>query len=130
MFRPVRKKANEIGVGEAKKLLHEARRGVLAVNGDGGYPYAVPVNYLYDEEKQEIETIITGLDSTASSYNYSSANGYLAAYCNSLDFAHGIAATLNSQSYAAMCRNARAKALKAYDEKAVAKAYAAVYAME
>lgn len=57
-------------------------------------------------------------------------NGYLAAYCNSLDFAHGIAATLNSQSYAAMCRNARAKALKAYDEKAVAKAYAAVYAME
>ena len=30
MFRPVRKKANEIGVGEAKKLLHEARRGVLA----------------------------------------------------------------------------------------------------
>lgn len=54
MFRPVRKKANEIGVGEAKKLLHEARRGVLAVNGDGGYPYAVPVNYLYDEEKQEI----------------------------------------------------------------------------
>lgn len=29
-----------------------------------------------------------------------------------------------------MCRNARAKALKAYDEKAVAKAYAAVYAME
>ena len=54
MFRPVRKKANEIGAGEAKKLLHEARRGVLAVNGDGGYPYAVPVNYLYDEEKQEI----------------------------------------------------------------------------
>lgn len=54
MFRPVRKKTNEIGVEEAKKLLHEARRGVLAVNGDDGYPYAVPVNYLYDEEKQEI----------------------------------------------------------------------------
>lgn len=54
MFRPVRKKANEIGVGEAKKLLHEARRGVLAVNGDDGYPYAVPINYLYDEETQEI----------------------------------------------------------------------------
>ena len=35
---------------------------------------------LSDEKKQEIETIITGLDSTASSYNYSSANGYLAAY--------------------------------------------------
>ena len=57
-------------------------------------------------------------------------NGYLAAYCNSLDFAHGIASTLNSQSYAAMCRNARAKAVKAYDEKAVAQAYEAVYAMK
>ena len=54
MFRPVRKKANEISAEEAKKLLHASRRGVLAVNGDDGYPYAVPVNYLYDEEKQEI----------------------------------------------------------------------------
>lgn len=54
MFRPVRKKANEIGVGEAKKLLRESRRGVLAVNGDDGYPYAVPINYLYDEETQVI----------------------------------------------------------------------------
>ena len=34
MFRPVRKKANEISVEEAKKLLRESRRGVLAVNGD------------------------------------------------------------------------------------------------
>ena len=53
MFRPVRKKANEISVEEAKKLLHEARRGVLAVSGDDGYPYAVPINYLYDEDAQE-----------------------------------------------------------------------------
>ena len=54
MFRPVRKKANEISVEEAKKLLHEARRGVLAVSGDDGYPYAVPINSLYDEYAQEI----------------------------------------------------------------------------
>ena len=54
MFRPVRKKANEISVEEAKKLLHEARRAVLAVSGDDGYPYAVPINYLYDEDAQEI----------------------------------------------------------------------------
>ena len=54
MFRPVRKKANEISVEEAKKLLHEARRGVLAVSGDDGYPYAVPINYLYVEDAQEI----------------------------------------------------------------------------
>ena len=54
MFRPVRKKANEISEEEAKKLLRESRRGVLAVNGDDGYPYAVPINYLYDEETQVI----------------------------------------------------------------------------
>lgn len=38
----------------SKKLLHSARRGVFAVNGDNNYPYAVPVNYLYDEEKHKI----------------------------------------------------------------------------
>ncbi|MFQ6791546.1 MAG: pyridoxamine 5'-phosphate oxidase family protein [Thomasclavelia sp.] len=54
MFRPVRKKINEIKIEEAKKLLHQSRRGVLAVNGDNNYPYAIPVNYLYDEENQKI----------------------------------------------------------------------------
>ena len=36
MFRPVRKKANEISVEEAKKLLREEKRGVIAMNGDDG----------------------------------------------------------------------------------------------
>lgn len=31
-----------------------SRRGVLAVNGDDGYPYAIPINYLYDDEAQRI----------------------------------------------------------------------------
>ena len=54
MFRSIRKKKNEISIKEAKRLLHNARRGVLAVNGDNHYPYAIPVNYLYDEENQKI----------------------------------------------------------------------------
>lgn len=54
MFRPIRKKKNEIDIQESKRLLHHTRRGVLAVNGDNGYPYAIPVNYLYDEEAQKI----------------------------------------------------------------------------
>lgn len=54
MFRPIRKKKNEINLDDAKKLLVESRRGVLAVNGDDGYPYAIPINYYYDEEKQKI----------------------------------------------------------------------------
>lgn len=54
MFRSIRKKKNEISIDEAKKLLTEARRGVLAINGDEGYPYAIPVNYYYDETEQKI----------------------------------------------------------------------------
>ena len=45
MFRPIRKKKNEISTDEALALLQDSRRGVLAVNGDDGYPYAIPVNY-------------------------------------------------------------------------------------
>lgn len=54
MFRPIRKKKNEISIEAAEILLDSARRGVLAVNGDDGYPYAVPINYLYDKENQKI----------------------------------------------------------------------------
>ena len=54
MFRAVRKKKNEISQDEAKNLLRSSRRGVLAVNGDDGYPYAIPINYLYDEENNKI----------------------------------------------------------------------------
>ena len=54
MFRPVRKKKNEISAEAAKTLLCHARRGVLAVQGDDGYSYAIPVNYLYDESARKI----------------------------------------------------------------------------
>ncbi len=54
MFRPIRKKKNEISTEDAKELLRTCRRGVLAVNGDDGYPYAVPINYWYDETNQRI----------------------------------------------------------------------------
>ena len=54
MFRTIRKKKNEISQEAAKELLRASRRGVLAVNGDEGYPYAIPINYLYDEENHRI----------------------------------------------------------------------------
>lgn len=54
MFRTIRKKRNEISTEAAKQLLCHSRRGVLAVNGDNGYPYAIPINYLYDEAAQKI----------------------------------------------------------------------------
>lgn len=54
MFRPVRRKSKEISADETKKLLKTERRGVLAVNGEDGYPYAIPVNYLYCEDENKI----------------------------------------------------------------------------
>ena len=54
MFREMRRKKKEISIDMAKQLLQPSRRGVLAVNGDDGYPYAIPINYIYDEEAQKI----------------------------------------------------------------------------
>ena len=54
MFRTIRKKKNEISIDTAKALLQSSRRGVLAVNGDNGYPYAIPINYVYDDDAQKI----------------------------------------------------------------------------
>lgn len=54
-------------------------------------------------------------------------NGYLAAYKNSLDLAHGIASVLMSPNYKALCRNARAKAVASYSEQNIAQQYINVY---
>lgn len=54
MFRPSRRAQKTISSEAAKELLVKARRGVLAVNGDDDYPYAIPVNYYYDAENNKI----------------------------------------------------------------------------
>ena len=54
MFKPIRKKINKIDRAATEALLTSNRRGVLAMNGDNGYPYAIPINYFYDNETQRI----------------------------------------------------------------------------
>lgn len=54
MFRKARRKNKEISLEASKDLLRLSRRGVLSVNGDNGYPYAIPINYLYDEKNNRI----------------------------------------------------------------------------
>jgi uncharacterized protein len=54
MFRPLRRKSREIDTEAAESLLMHERRGILAVNGDDGYPYAVPIDYIYDREAHKI----------------------------------------------------------------------------
>ena len=57
MFRTLRRKKNEISKEETISLLKESRRGVLAMQGDEGYPYAIPVNYFL--MKKTLRSIFT-----------------------------------------------------------------------
>ena len=54
MFRPMRRFRQEISREECEKILLEAPRGVLAVLGDEGYPYALPIDFLYVPEQARI----------------------------------------------------------------------------
>lgn len=46
-FRPMRRFKQELPGQECREILTRAYRGTLSVLGDGGYPYALPINFLY-----------------------------------------------------------------------------------
>ena len=54
MFRPMRRSKQALSAQETKALLSAEKRGILAVNGDEGYPFAIPVNYYYDDAQGKI----------------------------------------------------------------------------
>lgn len=54
MFREMRRIKQELPLEEAKRLLMKNKRGVLSFNGEDDYPYAIPINFLYDEEENKI----------------------------------------------------------------------------
>ena len=51
MFREMRRKDKMKTYEEAVQILGECTNGVLSVIGDGGYPYGVPVSYIYHDGK-------------------------------------------------------------------------------
>ena len=51
MFRPMRRSAQALGVDACREVLSRGTSGVLALLGDGGWPYAVPLSYAFDGEK-------------------------------------------------------------------------------
>ena len=54
MFRDLTRKKQQLSTATCKEILKQEVRGVLAVNGDVGYPYAVPINFYFDEESNRI----------------------------------------------------------------------------
>lgn len=54
MFREMRRSRQQISDAECKKILHEEWRAALAVQGDDGYPYALPIDFYYAEDEGRI----------------------------------------------------------------------------
>ena len=54
MFRPIRRFKQQLPEEECIRILKEEWRGVLAMHGEDGYPYAIPMDHFYDEESGNI----------------------------------------------------------------------------
>ena len=53
-FREMRRFKQALTQEECAAILREEKRGTLAVIGDGGWPYAIPLNFWYDAEANKI----------------------------------------------------------------------------
>ena len=73
MFRNIRRKEKELTVEECNEILFKAEYGTLASMGSDGYPYAVPLNYVYQNSAIYFHCAIVGhkLDNIENTSNVS-----------------------------------------------------------
>ena len=60
MFREMRRKKQQLSQEESLAILTNCTEGVLALHGEAGYPYAVPLNHVYHEGKLYFHSAIEG----------------------------------------------------------------------
>ncbi len=60
MFREMRRKNQGLPVAACEDILRRGTAGVLAVAGDEGYPYAVPMSYVYEDGRIYFHSTKTG----------------------------------------------------------------------
>lgn len=60
MFREMRRNKQSLSEAETIEILKTCTSGVLAVTGDHGYPYAVPLSYVYKDHKLFFHCAKTG----------------------------------------------------------------------
>lgn len=60
MFREMRRKKQQLSEADAIDILERGTSGVLALSGDDGYPYAVPISYVYSDGKLYFHSARTG----------------------------------------------------------------------
>lgn len=49
MFREMRRIKQQLSAEECERILREQPRGILCVHGEDGYPYGVPIDFLYQD---------------------------------------------------------------------------------
>lgn len=54
MFREMRRFKQSLPKEEIEEILEKEKRGTLAVNGDDGYPYAIPIDFWYDPTENKV----------------------------------------------------------------------------
>ena len=59
-FRPMRRNRQQLSEEESIEILQKATSGVLALLGDNGYPYAVPISYVYADGKIYFHSALSG----------------------------------------------------------------------
>ena len=60
MFRKMRRFRQQLTDSACAEILENGQRGVLAVLGDGGYPYTVPLDYVYTDGKLYFHSAVEG----------------------------------------------------------------------
>lgn len=60
MFRQMRRNSQKLSAEECVDILVRATSGVLALSGDCGYPYAVPLSYVYDDSRLYFHSAVQG----------------------------------------------------------------------
>lgn len=60
MFREMRRKRQELTKKQCEEILCKGSHGVLALSGDEGYPYALPISYVYDGKKIYFHSAASG----------------------------------------------------------------------
>lgn len=59
-FRAMRRKRQQLPDAESIEILQKATSGTLALLGDGGYPYAVPISYVYADGTLFFHSALSG----------------------------------------------------------------------
>ncbi len=59
-FRQMRRFRQALETEENQTILDTAKRGFLSVTGDGGYPYCIPINFVYDSGKLYFHSALEG----------------------------------------------------------------------